>query len=145
MVFLRLILLLSFTLAGLLGNYQLYNSEGPVLYDFSGSGNHAEVNGLDGSSPILTDRGQYLPAGSRIEFPSNMFKIYPTTASSMIIAMWFVAKTNGLLIRVSKIENNQVTYCLIDWEDNQGQARLVFKGLGRGNSYTTIMSFCNLM
>jgi hypothetical protein len=143
MVFLGLILLLNFIHASLVGNYQLYNSAGSALYDFSGNGNHAEVDKIAGYSPILTDRGQYFDARSRIEFPSNMFKFYSPTTQNMIIAMWFVAKTKGLLLRVSRIENTQVTYCLIDWEDNLGKGKLTFKDTGGWLIYTSNMIYCN--
>jgi hypothetical protein len=145
MVDICIILLLSCAQGVLLGNYKLYDSRGSALYDFSGNRNHAEVSWDAGSSPVLTDRGHYFYSSSQIDFPSNMYKLYPSTSTTMVIAMWLLVTNPGRLFRVSKIENSQVTNCYIDWVENiNKKAKVILTSPAGSSEYTTLIKLCNI-
>lgn len=81
---------LGYTSAALIGNYQLYNSEGDYLYDFSSNLNYARLLKYDCSSqePIVTDRGTYLRKCDAIKLPT-------TSLNQSAIAYWINASTSG--------------------------------------------------
>ena len=145
MIELHLILLLNCAQAILLGNYKLHDSRGSALYDFSGNSNHAEVSWSNGSRPVLTDRGQFFYASSQIDFPSNMYNIYPSTSTSMVVAIWILATKGGNLLRISKIENSRVTNCYIDWvEDIHQTTQMTFTSPAGVRDYAISAKLCNI-
>jgi hypothetical protein len=81
---------LSHTSSTLIGNYQLYNSEGDYLYDFSSNLNYARLLKYDCSSqePIKTDRGTYLRKCDSIKLPT-------TSLDQSAVAYWINASTSG--------------------------------------------------
>lgn len=91
--------LFPLSFAALLGNYKLWDSRGGSLYDYTGNGRHAILDPSSGSSPILTDRGQYLYSKTSIQFPSNSYTHYPG-GSILLISFWFLAKDDGNLINI---------------------------------------------
>lgn len=80
----------GYSSAALIGNYQLYNSEGDYLYDFSSNLNYARLLKYDCSTqePIFTDRGTYLRKCDAIKLPT-------TSLDELAIAYWLNASTSG--------------------------------------------------
>jgi hypothetical protein len=141
LAFLLLVTLLCSIQALLLGNYKLYNSKGSGLYDSSGNGNHGEISWVD--KPILTDRGQYFYPKSSLKFPTNVYKYYPGS-SSLIIALWFVAGSDGTLLKVTSYFNSSINSIKIAWEQNLTEVNLRFIDASSSTIKNSSLKFSNI-
>jgi hypothetical protein len=91
--------------ANLLGYYKFWNTFGNVLYDFTGSRNHAVVP--TGSTPTWTDRGIYLDSSDTIQFPTNAQATFPSSDTSMIAFIWIYPISEGIIFKL--LANNSGT------------------------------------
>jgi hypothetical protein len=108
-----------------------------MLHDYTNNGNDAEVS-WSVTRPIVTDRGQYFDKASYIDFPTNIYKQYPSK-STMIIVMWVLALDDGYLITVKPSYNEIYLY----WMKYNSSIMIKFQK-SESTQYTTSISFSNI-
>jgi hypothetical protein len=82
-------------ISSLVANYQLWNSWGNLLYDFSGSANHASLETQENSLITLTDRGHYLLKASLLlpDLAINLAENQPA-----FVYFWYLPLQSSFLI-----------------------------------------------
>ena len=117
-------LLLMICHGNLLGHYKFWNTFGSVLYDFSGSRNHAVIP--SGSSPTWTDRGIYLDSSYSIQFPTNSQAAFPSTDTSMIAFIWIYPISEGIIFKLLANNSGTDRYISIRLAKNVDKIRVEF-------------------
>ena len=110
--------------ADLLGYYKFWNTFGSVLYDFSGSGNHAVVP--SGSTPTWTDRGLYLDSSDSIQFPTNTQASFPSSFTSITAFIWIYPLEDGIIFRLLASNSGTDKYIAVKLSNNSGKIRVHF-------------------